>query len=290
MAPSPNLTIGSPDSSNGEVPRMRAHYQDQPDGCDAIVSEMEEELSSEGGDDYEGNAVYRLSTIREEVGTVFSYDFDGGEDAVYVAVEKESREDTSMDAVIWTVKNAVVDTSSTVVFLLHVFPETKFIPSPLGMLPVSQVNPQHKEIYLSEQKAKRRDFLKKFINVCSASQVKVDTLLIESDKEAKAILDLIPILHMRKLVIGVTKSTIRKMKSKKGNTVAEQILLNAPEFCDVKIIYEGKEMSELAWDSLSLSSSSSFSSRASDHHSFKFVQEEGQMAAELPATCGCFKL
>lgn len=40
-------------------------------------------------------------------------------------------------------------------------------------------------------------------------KVKVDTILIESDMEAKAILDLIPILNIRKLVLGASKATIR---------------------------------------------------------------------------------
>lgn len=40
-------------------------------------------------------------------------------------------------------------------------------------------------------------------------QVKVETILIESDMEAKALLDLIPILYMKKLVLGAPKSSIR---------------------------------------------------------------------------------
>jgi hypothetical protein len=40
-------------------------------------------------------------------------------------------------------------------------------------------------------------------------QVKVDTILIESDMIARAILDLIPILNIRKLVVGTTKPSLR---------------------------------------------------------------------------------
>lgn len=40
-------------------------------------------------------------------------------------------------------------------------------------------------------------------------QVKVDTLLVESDMIAKAILDLIPILNIKKLVLGTNKSNLR---------------------------------------------------------------------------------
>lgn len=40
-------------------------------------------------------------------------------------------------------------------------------------------------------------------------KVKVDTVLIESDMEGKAILDLIPILNIRKLVLGASKTAVR---------------------------------------------------------------------------------
>jgi hypothetical protein len=40
-------------------------------------------------------------------------------------------------------------------------------------------------------------------------QVKVDTILIESDTVASAIRDLIPILNIRTLVVGTTKSSVR---------------------------------------------------------------------------------
>ncbi|KAK6124756.1 hypothetical protein DH2020_041508 [Rehmannia glutinosa] len=192
-----------------------------------------------------------LERIREGMSSVSSFDdLYGGRDddeAVYVAVGRQS-EETSMDALIWVLNNAVIP-SSTLVFLIHVFPETKYIPTPLGKLPISQVNPEQKENYMIQETAKRRQFLQKFLTLCSASQVKVDTILIESEMEAKAIVDLIPILNIKKLVLGTTKSDLRRMRSRRGNGVIDQILSNAPESCEVKIICEGNEMSELPLDS-----------------------------------------
>lgn len=40
-------------------------------------------------------------------------------------------------------------------------------------------------------------------------QVEVDTVLIESDMVARAIIDLIPVLNIRKLVVGTSKSSLR---------------------------------------------------------------------------------
>ncbi|KAK7246024.1 hypothetical protein RIF29_40881 [Crotalaria pallida] len=167
---------------------------------------------------------------------------EAGEDTVYVAVGKS---ETSMEALSWTLKNLVI-TPSTMVYLIHVFPDIKHIPSPLGvgMVPKSQVSAEQVENYMAQERGKRRELLQKFIQSCSALKVKVDTILIESDLVAKAILDLIPILQIRKLVLGANKSQLRKLRSRKGNGIADQVLQNAPEICKVSIVCEGKEVSE----------------------------------------------
>ncbi|KAL0310800.1 UNVERIFIED_CONTAM: hypothetical protein Sangu_2374700 [Sesamum angustifolium] len=287
-----NLTIGSLDgNSSREVPQLRAHYLDGRWENFNGLSEIQEELISVfdlGNNNNGGSSSYHLSTIREEVEeSVFSLDFhERGEDVVYVAVGGNKQ--TSMDALIWTLNHAVVNPSSTLVFLIHVFPETKFIPSPLGMLPVSQVNPEQKEMYMAQERRKRTEFLHKFLIVCSASQIKADTIIIESDTEAKAILDLIPILNIRKLVLGATKSAVRRIlrSSRKGKGVADEIVQNAPEFCEVKIICEGKEMSEVIVESRS--SSSSLSPRIT-HHPAPGLAPDQEHVDESYA-CGCFNL
>ncbi|KAL0407180.1 UNVERIFIED_CONTAM: hypothetical protein Slati_4031900 [Sesamum latifolium] len=293
-----NLTIGSLDgNSSREVPQLRAHYHDgrwENFSGGGGLSEIQEELISvfDLGNNNGGSSSYHLSTIREEVEeSVFSLDFqERGEDVVYVAVG--GKKQTSMDALIWTLNHAVVNPSSTLVFLIHVFPETKFIPSPLGMLPVSQVNPEQKEMYMAQERRKRTEFLRKFLIVCSASQIKADTIVIESDTEAKAILDLIPILNIRKLVLGATKSTHRILRSsRKGNGVADEIMQNAPEFCEVKIICEGKEMSEVMVESRSSSSSSSSSSLSLriTHQTAPGLAQDQEHVDES-YSCGCFSL
>lgn len=105
------------------------------------VSEIEEEQSSELFEiNSNGSGVQGLDTIREEAlegSSLFSFDFHNGEgqDAVYVAVGDgkgtgRDQESSSMDALLWTLNHAVNDPSSTIVFLIHVFPEIKNIPSP----------------------------------------------------------------------------------------------------------------------------------------------------------------
>lgn len=197
-----NLTVGSSAGGSGEFPRLRAYYQDAPGNNNFSGGEIEEESSSEvvfevntngGGGVHKYNP---LGAIREGEGSVFSLDFhERGEEIVYVAVGKQAEEATSMDALKWALCNDV----ASLVFLIHVFPEIKYIPTPckslflyvslflslthtnthspidwimvVGKLPIGQVNPEQKYNYIAQERSKRREFLQKFLNVCSASKV-----------------------------------------------------------------------------------------------------------------------
>ncbi|CAN4125956.1 unnamed protein product [Withania somnifera] len=236
-----------------------------------------------------------LATIKEghevEGSSLYSFDFhNNGNAVVYVAVGNSSSgnkisKESSMDALLWTLKHAVADPSSTILFLIHIYPETKYIPTPLGLIPIGQVSAEQKENYMVQERVKRRHFLQKFIDACAATKVKVDTILLESDTEAKAILDLIPICNIRRLILGASKANLKKLKSKKGNGTADQILLNAPEFCEVKIICEGKEMVELQmFESPSPQATTGNSPKPIQSH----TQNENQ-AQDGSFGCGCFK-
>ncbi|XP_019179345.1 PREDICTED: putative U-box domain-containing protein 50 [Ipomoea nil] len=252
------------------------------------------EIEEESPSRYGHGGVTNLDGIREEIETERrSSEFSGGGDhdggaAVYVAVGNATKgcEESSMDALRWALKHAVTHPpSSFLVFLVNIFPETKHIPSPLGMIPMSQVNPEQKENHMAQERSKRSQFLHKFLDVCSASQVKVETILVESDTEAKAILDLIPICNIQKLVLGISKPNLRRMRSKRGSCTADQILQNAPEFCQVKIICEGKEVATDQLESPSPSPSPGPSPRSAHgprHHQNQTTQSES-------VGCSCFK-
>ncbi|XP_020705727.1 U-box domain-containing protein 35 [Dendrobium catenatum] len=158
-------------------------------------------------------------------------------DEIYVAVGKNS---SSMEALSWALKH--VAKPSSIVYLIHVFPEVLSIPTPLGMLPKSNVNPQQVDAFMNQERNKRRELLQKFLNLCMASKIQADTLLIESDLIEKAIVDLIPVLHIKRLIIGTTKSNLRNGKLRKKRSKAEVIYNNAPQYCAVKIICQGKEV------------------------------------------------
>ncbi|XP_076932641.1 U-box domain-containing protein 35-like [Bidens hawaiensis] len=217
-----------------------------------------------------------------------SYDRNAN-DVVYVVTWRGSDEllSASMDALVWTIGSDLRGPSS-IVYLVHVFPELRFIPTPLGRLPISQANPEQKESYVIDERSKRAEYLQKFLSLCSSSKVQVETVLIESDMEAKAILDLIPILNIRNLVIGATKSNLRKLKSSSkrgGGGTLDQIIHNAPECCEVKVICDGKEVS--LQDHLTNEPASPHSPAPSPRET---TLEPMQDHTNGFVKCGCFKL
>ncbi|XVF28075.1 hypothetical protein REPUB_Repub14bG0164300 [Reevesia pubescens] len=206
------------------------------------IEEEEEEGNINSSELFEINHGLAMASIKEEDSSLFSIEVNDQADqgSVYVAVGKS---ESSMDALCWTLTH-LVNTSSCILYLIHVFPEIRNIPSPLGMLPKNQVSPTQVENYMEQERGKRRQFLQKFLDICSASKVKVDTMLIESDMVAKAILDLIPILNITKLVVGTSNSNPRKLKSRRGinRRIANQIFQSAPNTCEVKVVCNGKEV------------------------------------------------
>ncbi|KAL0534456.1 hypothetical protein IC582_028747 [Cucumis melo] len=214
----------------------------------------------------------------------FSFDFRKSNHFVYVGISDNF--DSSMDALQWTLHFAVLP--STIVYLFHVFPEIRFIPSPLGMLPRSQVSPKLVEKFRTEERAKRRMFLQKFVDKCSAVQVSVEVVMIESDMVSRAILDLIALFQIKKLILGSSKP--RKWRSKGGKGIARHVLQNAEEFCDVKIICEGKESTNTYQAIESPSSSSSSHTTSSPNFNdknihFKRVENEYPRSSFLSWRC-----
>ncbi|KAF6153814.1 hypothetical protein GIB67_001047 [Kingdonia uniflora] len=199
------------------------------------------EIEEENPDDLFSLENWRPTTINEEFyefegNLVSSYDHENGGDVVYVAVGKGY---TSMDALMWTVKNAVKP--STLINLIHIYPE-----------------------------------------------VKVETILIESDQVAKAILEIILILNIKNLVLGTTKPNLRKLR--KGGGIAEEILKNAGDTCEVKIIFQGKEViAEIGMSPSQSPSPSSKHQQDSDDDTLKSIQQGRGLTGEDSAfSCGCF--
>lgn len=113
-------------------------------GGGGYVSEIEEveEDAKEGNILSMNNlSLHDLPSIREDIDgiSLCSSSSRSSEDCVYVGVGKS---ESSMDALAWTLKHAVEPGRSTTIFLVHVFPEIRFVPSPCKSthLPLHMLN------------------------------------------------------------------------------------------------------------------------------------------------------
>ncbi|XP_043706524.1 U-box domain-containing protein 52-like isoform X2 [Telopea speciosissima] len=160
---------------------------------------------------------------------------DGGETKdIYVAVGKED-----LEVLKWALDHSAGPGSR--VFLVHVFPPIHYITTPVGRLSTSKLSREQLRPYIQEENARRRNFLQKYINLCSQVKVAVDTILIESDFAAKAILELIPVLNITSLVMG-TKRPPSSRRLRRGLGKGEFVHKNAPNFCEVVIVWDGRKI------------------------------------------------
>ncbi|RLM54680.1 U-box domain-containing protein 35 [Panicum miliaceum] len=186
------------------------------------IEELEPEETRQAGGDAQGQG-----------GGGAAASSGGSADDVYVAVGKGG---SSMAALSWALRRLTRPRSF--VYLVHVFPVVNSIPTPLGMIPKSRASPEQIETYLNQERSKRREMLQKFLDQCRIFQVTVDVYLIESDQIANAITELVPVLHIKQLVLGISKSNVRKLR--RGSTIAGQVQKGTPVYCEVKIICDGK--------------------------------------------------
>ncbi|KAJ8563281.1 hypothetical protein K7X08_031733 [Anisodus acutangulus] len=111
---------------------------------------------------------------------------------VYVAVRKNE-----LHALQWTLYHAI--SPGFRICLVHIFPPIKYIPTPVGNLSKSQLSKMQVQVYTNEESNKRKNLLEKYIRLCNDAKVPVDTVLVESNSPAKALLDLIPIVNITSL-------------------------------------------------------------------------------------------
>uniref|UniRef100_A0A6M2FBD9 Uncharacterized protein n=1 Tax=Populus davidiana TaxID=266767 RepID=A0A6M2FBD9_9ROSI len=111
----------------------------------------------------------------------------------------------------------------------------------VGRLSRSQLSQDQMRFYINEENNRRRNHLQKYISLCVDAKVTVDTMLLESNSTAKAVLELIPVLNIRHLVMG-TKRLPRSRLLRKKLAKGEFVKKNAPDYCEVSIIHESKKI------------------------------------------------
>ncbi|XP_022737071.1 U-box domain-containing protein 33-like isoform X2 [Durio zibethinus] len=161
---------------------------------------------------------------------------DGSGCDVYVAVGKDD-----LGVLKWALDHAASPGSR--VFLVHVFAPITFVRTPVGKLSKNQLNEEQLRVHVNEENNRRRNLLQKYIRLCIDSKVTVDTVLIESNSLFKAILELIPVLNITCLVMG-TKHPPSSRQRRWKHGIAELIKKNAPDYCAVTIVHDGKKIED----------------------------------------------
>ncbi|KAM3307773.1 U-box domain-containing protein 35 [Capsicum chacoense] len=166
--------------------------------------------------------------------TMSSKDAETGE--VYVVVGKND-----LHVLQWALDHAI--SPGFRICLVHIFPTIKYIPTPVGNLSRSQLSKEQVQVYINEESNRRKNLLEKYIRLCNDAKVPVDTMLVESNSPAKALLELIPVVKITSLVIGARLSRSTR-RARKGQYKGEYVQENAPEFCEVKVVSEVQQPKE----------------------------------------------
>ncbi|KAH9720425.1 Usp domain-containing protein [Citrus sinensis] len=199
---------------------------------------------------------------------------DAAASDVYVAVGKDD-----LHVLKWALDHAV--SPGARIYLVHVFSPVTYINTPgytiewqsyqasdidtacvVGRLARSQLNQEQVRVYVNEENNRRRNLLQKYIRLCNDAKVTVETMLVESKATAKAILDLISVANVTSLVMGTKLSPRSRLFTKKLSK-GEFVKKNAPDYCEVTIVHDGKKVvdgQKVAEAELSRSSSPSPSS------------------------------
>ncbi|CAH8354823.1 unnamed protein product [Eruca vesicaria subsp. sativa] len=145
----------------------------------------------------------------------------------------------SRRAVRWAVDNLLPKAGRFV--MIHIIPSITTIPTPTGKrLPVEEVDERLVEMYVRDVKQEFETVFVPFLKMCeSSSSTKVETLLIEFDDPAKALLRFIYKSGIDSLVMGSFNSNIFTRRIK-GPGVPLTVLKYAPATCEVHIVYKDR--------------------------------------------------
>ncbi|CAH8381628.1 unnamed protein product [Eruca vesicaria subsp. sativa] len=159
----------------------------------------------------------------------------------------------SRRAVRWAVDNLLPHIDRLV--LVHVMPTVTTIPSPSGSkIPVDDLEESVVSMYRQDLRKQFEEVFLPFKRMCAS--VKVETLLLEHDDPAKALLKYISDGEVECLVIGSCSPSF--LTRKKGQEMPSRVLGEAPETCEVYVISKDRVITK---SSNQLSPDSSYSFR-----------------------------
>ncbi|CAG7879959.1 hypothetical protein BRARA_C01210 [Brassica rapa] len=158
----------------------------------------------------------------------------------------------SRRALRWTVENLLPNVDRLV--LVHVMPNVTTIPSPSGSkIRVEELEESVVAMYKRDLRKEYEQVFVPFKRLCGSS--KVETLLMEHDDPAKALLKYVSDSEVECLVLGSCSSSF--LTRKKGQEMPLRVLGEAPETCETYVICKDRILTK-STNQLSPDSSSSF--------------------------------
>ncbi|XAR67138.1 Non-specific serine/threonine protein kinase [Bertholletia excelsa] len=118
--------------------------------------------------------------------------------------------------------------------LIHIMPAITSIPTPSGSsIPIEELDGNVVEMYVKDMKLKLEDMFIPFKKLCK--KMKIETLVLEGDSPASALLTYITASGIKRLVLGSCSSgcITRKLKS---TSVPSIVLKHAPETCKIYVV------------------------------------------------------
>ncbi|XP_021276863.1 U-box domain-containing protein 34-like isoform X2 [Herrania umbratica] len=137
----------------------------------------------------------------------------------------------SRRAVLWAVENLKADRF----VLVHVMPAVASVPTPSGdRIPITEMDENVVAMYVQEVKLKFEEVFIPFKKLFKTR--KMETLVLEDDNPATALLRYISEFGINTLVLGSYSSNCITRKLK-GPGVPITVLRRAPDTCDIQVIY-----------------------------------------------------
>ncbi|GLJ23535.1 hypothetical protein SUGI_0445920 [Cryptomeria japonica] len=156
---------------------------------------------------------------------------------ICVAVGKDLLE--SVSALKWTLNNR----SAASLILLHVQVPIRYIPTPVGKIPVNKVCNDILNAHKEDEQKKLSECMEFYMEICSQARVKARALIVEKTDVSKGIVEIVSEKCITKLVLGTSSvGAISKKMKMHGSGKADYVLRHATEFCEVSIICKGKRV------------------------------------------------
>ncbi|XP_054820746.1 U-box domain-containing protein 34 [Prosopis cineraria] len=148
----------------------------------------------------------------------------------------------SRRAVQWALENLMPQADKFI--LVHVMPIITSIPTPSGdCIPIMDLDANVATAYVQDVKEKFEKIFIPFKKLCKAGTV--ETLLLEDDNPATALLKYISESEIQILVLGTDSSNFLTRKLK-GPGIPTTVLRCAPDTCDVYLVARDRTISKLA--------------------------------------------